>query len=452
MSSRYDRQERIWGPEGQNRLGASKIAIIGEDQAAFPAALNAVLLGLNARLLITGQSINGRYELGFPLQGRNLSEEYKIILSQINPLVTTSQLSTAPESKLDSHLLEGVNAIIDTTNNGNSKEQGLEFAIKNNIPFISVSSTAGCVVIETGSCSQDFIGKPKGQFLAWPGGALAVELAKRFIMGEHVPEKEPLYIKPGCILPFSHPENGEELKPNNGDLSDKTALVVGVGGQGCFAVPTLAELNYRKVIYMDDKKVKDENLSRQPLYWDSVGEPKAEVCAKKHNLMARKEVAHALVKKFDENFGLDEPVNIIYGLTDTTFSRMVMSSYASRHRIPFIAAGSDPGGVDFCTYVPGKTACYTHSYLGMLNSAKHEERQARLNCTENPNAQVVMPNCFAGSMAAIFSPYLFDGGRLPFSGRLTYRSGCSPAFGQLPHKACNCHQEGPLDLDITRQP
>ena len=443
--NRYNRQHLIWGPEGQAKLSGATIAIIGEDEFCFPAALNAALLGLNTRLLIAQNSTPGSYALDFQLSGKNLGDEYARILTSINPLVHVSHIATGLESAVDKAFLEGADVIIDVTNNIVSKGIALEFSLERGIPLISASSVPGFAVVESNIFSPH-TDAAKDNLLAYPVGALVIELAKRQVMGQFVPD-EPLYINPSQSYPFvQHTE--EVIEPPH-DLSKKTCLVVGVGGQGSFAIPILIQLGY-KVIYMDPDSVQDHNLNRQPWYWDSVGQSKAEVCARKHNLVAGYETARAMVQRFDEHTTIDEEINLVFGFTDTMYSRMLLSNFAARRKIPFIAAGSDPGGADISLYVPGKTSCYTHLYQSLIPSAKEGEQRARHGCMENPNAQVVMPNCFAGSLAAVLSAYLFNENYSPFNGRLLYRPDSDPSFGRLTHpEICSCHSNGPIDLSIN---
>lgn len=456
QTNRYNRQELFWGQIGQAKLSNSIIAIVGEDSFAFPAALNSALVGLNTRLLITGKSLPGDYALDFPLEkDGELGLAYETILSQINPLVRVSQLPVTLESRIDEHFLAGADAIVDVTNNPKSKKIGLEFALANNIHFISSYCFPGFSVMRMQNADQYSQGGPKDLFLAWPIGALAIQEAVSFILAAKEQRESLLdeysrkkfFLSPGYSYPFDS-SGSESPRHIRESLEDKTALVVGVGGQGGFAAQVLIMLKYGRVFYMDSQTVEDHNLSRQHLYWDSVGRKKAEVCAEKHNRIAGREVAFPLVHKFDENTAPPEGIDVIYGMTDNMFSRMAMSNYAARNNKIFVSAGSDHSGADISFYVPGKTMCYTHLNRVHLGSAKEAERQARVHCTENPNPQVVMSNCFAGSMAALLSAYLFKDSEA-FNGVLTYRPDLDPAFGRLSRQEiCNCHTGDLIDLVI----
>jgi len=100
---------------------------------------------------------------------------------------------------------------------------------------------------------------------------------------------------------------------------------------------------------------------------------------------------------------------------------------------------------DMSLYVPGRTMCYTHLNQFHIEAAKQAEKQARLHCAENPNPQVVMSNCFAGSMAVILSAYLLNPSHTPFNGVLNYRPDLNPSLGCLSRQeTCNCHINGRL--------
>lgn len=454
IPNRYHRQELSWGPEGQEKISNATVAIIGEDSFVFPTALNATLVGLNTRLLITGRGNYFDCTLDSNIAGATLGSTYQSWLGQINPLTRISQLPLTLESESDFHFLERTDAIIDVTNNQQSKAIGLEYALQNRIPFISTASYLGESITSLWNLHHPMTGE-KDPFLAWPSGALAVQDAVNFILAsddqkEYMLEEyleRRLQLRTGFTYPFTQPE--DHARPISQNLEDKAALVIGVGGQGCFAIPILKMLNYGKVLYMDPDTVEDHNLSRQPIYWDSIGRNKAEVAAEKHNQIAGREAAFPIVEKFDETTELDERVDIIYGMTDNMFSRMLASNYAARNNIPFVSAGSDHSGADISIYVPGKTSCYTHLNESRIQNAIDAERQARLNCNENPDPQVVMSNCFAGSMAAILSAYTFEEDHTPFNGIMTYRPDLNPSLGRLTTRdICECHANGPLELNI----
>lgn len=452
IGNRYIRQELLWGSAGQEKLNNSTITIIGDDSFCFPAALNSVLVGINTRLIISKKSKKEEKTLDFIMSGEEYAKEYQTILSRINPLVTVSQLPACIESDSDGVFLSKSNAVIDLTNNRVSKEIAAEFCKKNKIPFITVISDINSIIITNDySVNTQNTEGQKNTSLAWPAGALVIEEARKVIMAGKT-ESQKLYFNPKINYPFentnSDSNQNHKIKNYKIDVSDKTALVVGLGGQGCFAVPILAKSNYKKIIYMDHDTVEDHNLSRQPLFWDSVGLKKAEIAAKKHNTIIGKENATAVVQKFDENFEVPQDVDIIFGLTDNFYSRMLMNNCAAKRNIPFIAAGSDPDGADWCFYVPGQTTCYNHVYQSYIEQAKYNERQSRVSCMDNPNPQVVMSNCLAGSIATIFGTYILSG-LIPFNGTLTYRSHLAPSFGCISKEAgCNCHKGETIDVRL----
>ncbi|MBT3638033.1 MAG: HesA/MoeB/ThiF family protein, partial [Opitutae bacterium] len=67
-----------------------------------------------------------------------------------------------------------------------------------------------------------------------------------------------------------------------GKLKEAAVLVVGAGGLGCPALQYLAAAGVGKIGIVDDDRVDASNLQRQVLYThDDIGEPKAEVAARR---------------------------------------------------------------------------------------------------------------------------------------------------------------------------
>ena len=51
-SKRYDRQLRVWGPQGQEALGRSAVAVLGSGPAAAEALKNLVLGGVGSFVVV----------------------------------------------------------------------------------------------------------------------------------------------------------------------------------------------------------------------------------------------------------------------------------------------------------------------------------------------------------------------------------------------------------------
>lgn len=51
-SKRYDRQLRVWGPQGQEALGRTSVAVLGSGPAASEALKNLVLGGIGSFVVV----------------------------------------------------------------------------------------------------------------------------------------------------------------------------------------------------------------------------------------------------------------------------------------------------------------------------------------------------------------------------------------------------------------
>ena len=51
-SKRYDRQLRVWGPQGQEALGRTNVAVLGSGPAASEALKNLVLGGIGSFVVV----------------------------------------------------------------------------------------------------------------------------------------------------------------------------------------------------------------------------------------------------------------------------------------------------------------------------------------------------------------------------------------------------------------
>lgn len=59
-SKRYDRQLRVWGPQGQEALGRTNIAVLGSGPAAAEALKNLVLGGIGSFVVVDDAIVSRR--------------------------------------------------------------------------------------------------------------------------------------------------------------------------------------------------------------------------------------------------------------------------------------------------------------------------------------------------------------------------------------------------------
>lgn len=134
-------------------------------------------------------------------------------------------------------------------------------------------------------------------------------------------------------------------------LSKMTIIVVGASGTGSLICELLARAGCRRIILVDDDKVKRVNLNR--ILYATKGDAKrkrykAEVLAARINRLGLGCKVIPVIGSI-----LDETVlaqisdgDLVYGCVDKDYPRMLLCQYAYRHLIPYIDVGAEIGGDD----------------------------------------------------------------------------------------------------------
>eukprot|EP00775_Hariotina_reticulata_P012383 gene12383-12517_t len=120
-SKRYDRQIRIWGAEGQQRLENSRIALLNCSPTGSETLKNLVLGGIASFTIVDGQKVEAR-DLGnnFLVDeaglGRSRAQVVTELLKEMNDSVSGSYVEDTPEALLenDPQFLEGYDLVIAT--------------------------------------------------------------------------------------------------------------------------------------------------------------------------------------------------------------------------------------------------------------------------------------------------------------------------------------------------
>src|SRR3989338_1543425 len=112
---RYDRQERIWGKEGQDKIAKAKVTIIGSGNCAKYTVLPLAALGVGEiRIIGTGNTTSEEMFMDIPLADSSRVAAYRNALGVVNPNIRVLDLPMDLESRLAQHVLEGSDIIIDT--------------------------------------------------------------------------------------------------------------------------------------------------------------------------------------------------------------------------------------------------------------------------------------------------------------------------------------------------
>lgn len=193
---------------------------------------------------------------------------------------------------------------------------------------------------------------------------------------------------------------GRPPADNPADLSalkKKRVLVVGAGGTGTYTALNLALLGFGSIDIYDGDLVEDHNRNRQVLFYEKVGEPKAESLAERlsvinpeikvsgHNLF----INENMIKRLSSN-----QYDIIFSCVDRWVPRKLLNDLAVKNSIPLFdcAASLYEGRVNY--FIPG-----------MNNDLSHVFDFPELTKDENPRTNhcspsVIVPNALVGAINA----------------------------------------------------
>ncbi len=189
----------------------------------------------------------------------------------------------------------------------------------------------------------------------------------------------------------------------------KTAVILGAGGLGCPAALALRdEARVRglplRLVIVDPDRVDRSNLSRQILFVDAdVGQPKAEVAARKLGAEAR-------VERFEAATAaqLLRGADVLLDGTDDFATRFLANDEALARGIPLVH-GAVLGWIgQLLAVVPGRTGCLRCLFEGPPPAG------AVPACSE---AGVLSPLCgVVGATMAMAAAQLLDEKKIIFSG------------------------------------
>jgi len=120
-SKRYDRQIRIWGAEGQQRLESSRIALLNCSPTGAETLKNLVLGGIASFTIVDGNKVTA-WDLGnnFLVDqsriGQSRAQAVTDLLKEMNDSVSGSYVEDTPEQLLESRpeFLAGYDLVIAT--------------------------------------------------------------------------------------------------------------------------------------------------------------------------------------------------------------------------------------------------------------------------------------------------------------------------------------------------
>lgn len=451
--NRYARQQIIEG-WNQDRLKNGSVAIVGAGVLAREIAIPLAALGIG-RIRIIGLG-EDHGVLDMPARERTYAESLEDCLSKINSDITVRGIDARIASTACAYLLQGVNCIIDATNDPRSKAVCLNYGALQSIPVISASSMPnyGKLVLsyaakpKQGALMQEFEEHAQDDFVAAVLGGLAAEEVKRILMYsgrdfEKSMLEHPVYYNPLHPERFAARKLDDKVQELPNKFPDASALIVGAGALGNFAAKQLAQMHLKRVDVIDPDEVEPTNLNRQVLYYDCIGEAKALALSRKLAAMSNgRTKSSGIVALFEQDSKLPAKYDVIFDCVDSDIARKAMNAYANANKIPLVSGGTDVNGGRCIVYVPGKTTCLCQ--VNIEQRAAEEDVRRRQSCVLAPNPSVIMTNQVIGSMMALEARTVFSAEKYgqPFNGRIKltnaeYRVGINPLTS-----TCKCCKGG----------
>ncbi len=303
--------------------------------------------------------------------------------------------------------------IVDATNDCISKECAIDYALNYRVPLISVSTDneKGIVSMYKPSDSiklfkenidlekivhREFEGKSQGNFTSSIIAGLIVEEIRKYKFKFNQYDKN---IENNFTLVYninSKTRKGfkSDLRLNNKDFSKYNLLIVGAGGTGTYVALSSTLLGIGNIDIIDKDTVEEHNLNRQILFYDAIGEPKAEVLCKRLKEINPKVNFNFSVKELKRE---DERLfkygnklskyDLIFGCVDNREARLILDEFSVRYNIPYIDGGLDPKSGQVAVYVPGRTPRVTKQTTFPKGSVSCADR----------TASVIMSNMIIGS-------------------------------------------------------
>ncbi len=138
---RYDRQIRVFGEEGQEKLKDSRVAVVGVGGLGCPASFFLAAAGIGELLLVdyegielnnlNRQILHWEEDIGEKKKTESAQEKLQRLNSDIDVEVFDGKII---ENNLD--ILEGVDVIVDALDNFETRYLLNEFAVEKGIPFV----------------------------------------------------------------------------------------------------------------------------------------------------------------------------------------------------------------------------------------------------------------------------------------------------------------------------
>lgn len=398
----------------QNKLANTKITIVGAN--ALSNYLCLYLSGLGIKNVSLVDSSPYKFETNEFLLKKSKNQKVYGLEKKINKI--NPEIKFIPiNNDLTDYLIGQPDVLLDLTNNPESKNKCKKISknIKNIKKIISASTSEnngsirvhnsykGPLILKKKKKTESLILKKddfslkryqnfsQGNFTSGLMAAIVLDEVRKSVLpldNEHT-----LKDKIDFSL-YSEKRFNDNLKfdEETDNLSNLNVLVVGAGGIGTYVCLNLALMGAGNIDLYDGDIIEDHNLNRQIFYYDSIGEQKVDVLARRLNRLNKscinphpdylKDTSD--IKKYD----------IIFSCLDNWEYRFMLSDYAVKNNIPFVngSVTTFKAYADFYNCLSCK-----HDTKSLLAD---EKDQGTSGCANTANSNVVMANAFVGALMA----------------------------------------------------
>ena len=176
--------------------------------------------------------------------------------------------------------------------------------------------------------------------------------------------------------------------------------IVGAGALGNFVGLGLASLGFTRLTFIDPDPVEVTNLNRQILFWDAVGQSKAEALAARlsewFGVAARAETSYVTR---DSNLSA---FAAIFDCTDNHQSRIVLSEKCRESGQVLISGGTGVAAGQVVIFNPAAGGPTPAELLGLYDIVGRREidvrKRQRASCVYAPEPAVIMTNQIIGGL------------------------------------------------------
>jgi molybdopterin/thiamine biosynthesis adenylyltransferase len=387
---RLDRQVRIPG-WNQEALARARVGVVGDDPWLTGLVVTgAAALGIN-RLTVVAPGLDSR--LTSAARG-------------LNPGLDLAFFPGFFSHFLLEDLLKGCSVLIDVCHHGLATKLLFTLAHREDLPLVR-----GYDVKEDGATGLKLFTYRKGRewrellevsprvqlpspyqgdpVLALVTAGLVLEETKKLLLGEEVTPE---------VVSYTRARPGSHAKEQR--RQEISTALVGAGALGNFVALGLAALGFTRLTVIDPDPVEVTNLNRQILFWDAVGQPKAEALARRIAEWFGT-TPRAMTTYVTQETDISEYA-VVFDCTDNFASRIVLSEKCRENGQVLISGGTGVEAGQVVVFDPARGGPTVAELLGLYDLVARADmdvrQRERASCVYAPEPAVIMTNQVIGGL------------------------------------------------------